>query len=109
MEFVAPPTGLEVAKVFGRENDPDFVALCGQHASLITRMVGGYCRGQGFDDGGWVREDLRQVIVLAAARLAVNPSQQEVESADGYMARGGFHGFSLPELAILHSYRRRTA
>ena len=59
--------------------------------------------------GDEVEVDLRAVIITATARLVTNPSQVARESVDGYEAVGSFNGFSLPELAVLHRYRRRTA
>lgn len=109
MEFVAPPTGADVAAFLGRSSDAGFVALCNVHVPLVCRFIEGYTRSQGFDDGGWMREDLRAVAITATARLVTNPAQVEREGADSYYAVGAFNGFSLPELAVIHNYRRRTA
>lgn len=107
-EPVALPTGLDVVNFLGRRGDPPLLALATAHVKVTTAFVRGYTRGRGFDDDE-VAEDLRAVIVAATARLVVNPAQVEREAADSYQVVGSFRGFTLPELAILHSYRRRTA
>jgi hypothetical protein len=109
MDYVAPPTGEDVAAFLGRSSDPAFVTLCGNHVSLVAKFVEGYTRGQGFDSDGWMVEDIRAAVITATARLVTNPAQVEREGADAYYAVGAFNGFSLPELAVLHHYRRRTA
>jgi len=43
------------------------------------------------------------VIITATARLVVNPAQVSRESMDGYSAVGSLNGFTLPELAVLHT------
>jgi hypothetical protein len=105
----SPPTGQDVAGFLGRGSDTAFVALCNVHVPLVTAFVRSYVRGQGFDKYDDMEEDLRAVIITATARLVVNPAQVEREGADSYYAVGSFNGFSLPELAVLHNFRRRTA
>jgi len=102
------PTGSDVAAFLGRGDDEAFEDLADQHVGLVTQFVKGYTRGQGFGVGT-VEEDVRAVIITATARLVVNPAQVTREEADGWSALGSFNGFSLPELAVLHNYRRRTA
>ncbi|HWH35488.1 MAG TPA: hypothetical protein VNT56_09260, partial [Acidimicrobiales bacterium] len=67
--------------------------------------------GQGFPDpdDGTVPDDLAAVVITATARLVTNPAQLEREHAGEYIAVGSFAGWTLPELAVLHRYRRRTA
>lgn len=109
----SPPTGADVAGFLGRGSDAAFVALCNVHVPLVTAFVRGSTRGVGFEDPSDstsdLQEDLRAVIITATARLVVNPAQVEREGADSYFAVGSFQGWSLPELAILHAYRRTTA
>jgi hypothetical protein len=109
----SPPTGADVAGFLGRGSDTAFVALCDIHAPLVAAFVRSYVRGVGFEDptdpDSDLEDDLRAVIITATARLVVNPTQVEMEAADSYSVRGGFHTWSLPELGVLHRYRRRTA
>jgi len=109
----SPPTGADVARFLGRSQDQEMVALAGEHVRLVTAFVSGYTRGIGFEDptdsSSDLEPDLRAVIVTATARLVTNPAQTDREGADGWFAVGSFNGFSLPELAVLHRYRQRTA
>lgn len=100
------------------DGSDDWAYQAAQHMRTVTEFVRGYTRGQGFTvipDGDNfsgrydVPDDLHAVILAATARLINNPAQVEREGADGWYAVGSFQGFSLPELAVLHSYRRRTA
>ena len=103
------PTGIEVARFLGRATDSEFVKLADQHVPLVSAFIRAYTRGKGFDDDTEeVEEDIRAVIITATARLVVNPAQVSRESVDGYSAVGSLNGFTLPELAVLHLYRRRT-
>lgn len=103
------PTATDVVTFLGRVGDPYFSAQAAQHVALVTAFVRGYTRGRGFEDEDEAEEDICAVIVIATARLVTNPAQVERESADRYSTVGAFNGFTLPELAILHGYRRRTA
>jgi len=80
---------------------------------LATRMVKSYTRGKGFDPGtGEPAADLGAVILLAAARLYMNPDGVRAEAVGNYSytsALAGFQGYTLAELAVLHRYRRRAA
>jgi hypothetical protein len=101
------PDGADVAAFLSR---PDLAALAEEHVPYVARMARAYCGGHGFSgDGADCEEDIAAVIVAATARLVTNPAQVESEGADGYSVRGGFHAWSLPELGVLHRYRRRTA
>ncbi len=81
------------------------------HVELVLAFVRAYTRGQGFPepDDGTLPDDLAAVVVTATARLVTNPAQLEREHAGEYVAVGSFAGWTLPELAVLHRYRRRTA
>lgn len=70
-----------------------------------------YTRGAGFDPlTGEPGDDLAAVILTAAGRLYGNPQQHSSEQLGGMAARYGvFDGWSLHELAVLNSYRRRAA
>jgi hypothetical protein len=110
-----PPTiGDRIAAFLGRSDDARIVALGNEHAPVIEQFVNAYVRGNGVTVDPETLAltfpaDLQAVIVTSTARLVVNPAQLERETYDGYSATGGFHGFNLPELAVLNRYRRRSA
>lgn len=80
-----------------------------QHLSIVTMQVRGYTRGNGFA-AGYPAPDLEAVIVSATARSAVNPTgATRLSFGELRTEPGVYNGFTLPELAILHGYRRRWA
>ena len=105
------PLAEDVAAFLGRGDDTSVVALAGAHLPIVTAFVRAYTRGQGFDPlTGEPGEDVAAVITTATARLVVNPEQaQRVQVADYAETPAVLNGFTLPELAVLHLYRRRTA
>lgn len=76
----------------------------------VATFVHGYTRGNGFDSSGRVQDaPLEAVIVSAAARLVVNPEQLWQYSVGDYSERPAvLQGWTLPEIAVLHRYRRRS-
>ncbi len=70
-----------------------------------------YTRGAGFDPiTGDPGDDLAAVILTSAGRTYVNPAHTVQETIDDYTVRhAGFTGWTLPELAVLNTYRRRAA
>lgn len=108
-EPITDETVARVAAFLNRAGDPDTIALAEVHVPIVTAFVKAYTRDRGFDIFG-PNEDLAHVIVAASARLVVNPEQaKRVQVADYSETFGGLEGFTLPELAILNRYRRRTA
>lgn len=101
------PTDVQVAAFLGRPFDPDIMALAQEHLPIVTAMVSGYTRGQGFINGV-PGDDLAAVITTATCRLLANPEQVPYD-VGGVGVRGGFVGWSLPELAVLNTHRRRAA
>lgn len=80
------------------------------HLDTVTAMVKAYVRGRGFTDTGEPADDLARIIVSSTARLVSNPTHTVTSQIDDYSVRHGvFDGWTLPELAVLHNYRRRTA
>jgi hypothetical protein len=74
-----------------------------------VQFVKACTRGRGFGDDE-VAQDLASVIITAAARLLTNPEATDRQTIGQYGATYGLgHGWSLPELAVLHRYRRRMA
>ncbi len=100
-------TPMQVAAFLGRPGDPDTIALAGEHLPIVTAMVSAYTRGQGFLDGV-PGDDLAAVVVTAVCRLLANPEQLGYD-VGGVGYRGGFVGWSLAELAVLNTHRRRAA
>lgn len=78
--------------------------------SIVGAMVRSYTRGNGFTDGE-PNEELHAVILTSAARLLTNPSQLSRSMEMGTFTtdyRGGFIGFTLPELYVLNRFRTRA-
>lgn len=107
---MSSPYPEDVADFLGRGGDPKVVSLAGTHLPIVTAFVRAYTRGNGFDPALGPNDDLAAVIVSATARLVTNPEQsQRVQVADYAESPAVLNGFTLPELAVLHRYRRRTA
>jgi len=76
---------------------------------VATDAARTYTRGQGFTDGV-PGDDVAAVILTSAGRVYVNPAHTQQEQIDDYAVRpGAFTGWTLPELAVLNTYRRRAA
>lgn len=102
-------TAADVAAFLGQGDDAEVVALAEAHLPVVTTFVKAYVRGNGFADGV-PNDDLSTVIKTATARLTVNPEQNRRISVDDYAQTfTTLDGFTLPELAVLHLYRRRSA
>lgn len=102
------PTAIEVATFLGRSGDTTVVAAAEAHLPIVAAMVRRYVRGRGFTNGE-PDEDLAAVIIASTARLVVNPTMTEYQASGPFQIREGtFKGWTLPELAILHSYRARA-
>lgn len=103
------PTAQNVADFLGQGEDATVVALAGEHLPIVTAMVRNYVRGNGFDNAGMPNDDMAAVIVSSCARLVVNPTLDTLTAVDDAQIRQGtFNGWTLPELAVLHSYRARA-
>lgn len=103
------PTAADVAAFLGRSGDAATVALATEHLPIVTQMVKAYTRDRGFDEAGDPGDDLAAVIVSSTARLVANPEHTMEQSTGPFSIRQGiFHGWTLPELAILHRYRKRA-
>ena len=102
-------TGEDVAAFLGRGDDAEVVSLAQAHLPVVTAFIHAYTRGHGFVDGS-PEPGIEAVLTAATARLTSNPSQsRQVQVADVMESPAILNGFTLPELAILHLYRRRTA
>lgn len=99
---------LDVAKFLGRGDDAEIIALAEEHLPIVTAFVEAYTRGRGFTYGE-PANPLRSVIITAAARLVPNPEQMKRYQTGDYSENPAIlDGFTLPELAVLHRYRKRT-
>lgn len=99
----------DVAAFLGRSTDTTVVALAGEHLPIVTAMVRAYVQGAGFT-AGIPDDDLAAVIVSSTARYVMNPAGTIAETVGPFSVRYGvFNGWTLPELAIMHQYRRRSA
>jgi hypothetical protein len=99
----------DVARFLGKDQDPTVLALAGEHLPIVTAMVRAYVHGNGFDVNS-VADDLAAVIVSSTARYVMNPAGTIAETVGPFSVRYGvFNGWTLPELAIMHQYRRRFA
>lgn len=99
-------TGQDVADFLGQGDDPELVALAGQHVTVITAMAHAYTRGNGFSDGE-PADDVAAVLVAATARLMANPEQVNAKTG-AVSVQGGFTGWSLAETFVLNRYRKRA-
>ena len=84
------------------------------HIAAVTASVFAYTRGNGFTSlNETVQEpadDLARVIISSVARLLHNPTHTITETTGPFSHRPAvFDGWTLPELAVLHRYRRRLA
>jgi hypothetical protein len=104
------PLPEDVAAFLGRSGDAATVDLAAQHLPVVTAMIRAYTRGRGFDETGNPAEDLALVIVSSCARLVVNPEHTVEQTTGPFSIRQAiFNGWTLPELAVLHQYRKRAA
>lgn len=106
MQSVLPE---DVVKFLGRAEDADFLALAQEHLPIVTMFIEAYTRGRGFGSFGEPDRLLRSVIVTATARMLSNPEQVKRYQAGDYSETPAtLDGFTLPELAVLNMYRKRT-
>lgn len=77
---------------------------------VVTSMVNAYTRGEGFTSGV-PNDELRAVVLTAAARLLAHPRQlgmAETVGPESVSYREGFTGFTVAELFTLNRYRKRA-
>lgn len=101
------PTAQDVADFLGQGDNPELVAMAGEHVLIITAFAQAYTRGNGFPSGFPV-EPIAAVITTATARLLANPEQIDTRAGD-VSVKGGFVGWSLAELFVLNTYRKKSA
>lgn len=103
------PFPTDVARFLGK-SDEATTDLAAEHLPVVTAMVRAYTRGRGFTDpNAEPGDDVAAVIVSATARAVANPEQTVSQDVGPFSIRHGmFNGWTLPELAILHRYRKRA-
>lgn len=103
------PSGYDVADMLGQGDDTALVDLAERHLPLVTAQVRAYTRGRGFIAND-PADDLALVIIAATTRSVVNPQGLRAENLGTFSVQYQVtQGWTLPELAILHGYRRRAA
>ena len=78
---------------------------------IITTMAKAYTRGRGFADDGTPVEEIRDVILTAAARLVSNSRGLQYSEAVGpesYDYRSAFTGWTVVERICLDRWRIRA-
>lgn len=101
-------TPTDVLTFLGTTGDGQDVASVQTHLDTATVMVKAYTRGGGFT-GTEPSEDVAAVIVSCASRLYRNPTlDRSMSIGPAQTSPGIFNGWTLPELAVLHTYRRRA-
>jgi len=105
---VAAYTAVDLAAHLQQDVDTATAVLC---LRVATDVVFSYTRGQGFNAvTGAPGDDLAAVVLTSAARIYVNPTHNQQETVDDYTVRfAAFTGWTLPELFVLNTYRRRAA
>lgn len=105
---MAAPIPTDVVAFLGRTGDATALALASEHLPIVTEMVKAYTRDRGFINGA-PGDDLAAVIVSSTSRLVANPEHTIEQTTGPFSIRQGiFAGWTLPELAILHRYRKRA-
>lgn len=107
---MAAPSPLTVTDFLGYES-PALIQKAEAHLPLVTEFVRAYTRDRGFDAvTGEPAPDVAAVIVSATARLVENPTHTTFTQVGPFTERPGtLEGWTLPELAVLHRHRRRSA
>ena len=107
------PTSTDVLSYLGGNDastDPDLLDLAAARLPVIRTYVQSLTRGNGFDQNGDPDASLQAVITTAAAReVNADPGVQR-EELGGFSRYFGPNvcEFSLREMLIINSYRRRA-
>lgn len=110
------PDSERLLTILGYEQTSQRLAMADEHLATVTVFVYGYTRGRGFELGGFPSDptpvpmwDLKRVILSAAARSLANPQSLKQYAAGDYSETPSvLTSWTLPEIAVLHRYRRRT-
>lgn len=105
----AHPLSARLAAYLRQPGDPGVLALADAHLPIVEAFVHGYTRGRGFGEDGRPVAPLEAVVISATARLTANPEQVAAYTVGDYSERPAvLAGWTLPELAVLHRYRKRA-
>lgn len=99
-------TGQDVADFLGQGDIPSVVDLAGEIVPVVTVLAKSYVRDNGFT-GAVPNDEIAAAIITASARLVANPEQLSTD-VGSVSTRGGWQGWNLAELAVLHRYRKRA-
>lgn len=103
------PLAARLAAYLRLPGDPGMLQLADTHLPIVEAFVHGYTRGRGFGEDGRPEAPLEAVVISATARLSANPEQVTAYTAGDYSEKSAvLAGWTLPEQAVLHRYRRRT-
>ena len=104
---MAAPTPAELGALLGRAvTSEQGVAVL----QVVTSMARAYTRDAGFTDGT-PNDEIRAVILTAAARLLSNPRgllMDETVGPESVSYRSAFTGWTVAELFTLNRYRARA-
>lgn len=112
-DWVPAPTGADVLTFAGLPaDDAELVRLADAQADALVTLVWSHTRGRGVrEDYGQTElaQPLKAVVLSAAARAVTNPTGARRIEAGSFSTLPGDVGWSLRELAVLNSFRTRTA
>lgn len=98
----------DVLAFLGQPTEGADTAALVSHINAATLMVKAYTRGGGFTNGE-PSDDVAAVIVSCASRMHGNPTNDRQQSMGPFQTSPGvFNGWTLPETAVLHQYRKRA-
>lgn len=99
----------DVLAFLGQPTEGADTAALEAHINAATVMVKAYTRSGGFDVAGDPVDDVAAVITSCAARMHANPTNDRNQGIGPFQTSPGiFNGWTLPERAVLHQYRRRA-
>lgn len=102
-----------VAGFVARPDDADTLTTARAQLPVVVEFVKAYTRGHGWGvdrDSYTPTPSLRAVLVSAAARLVVNPTQvKQYSIADYSESSPVLTAYTLAERGVLHRYRRTSA
>lgn len=108
LNFVPFPTAADVATFLGQPLDAEQQATATVHLKRASQFAKIHTRGRGFALLDCA-EPLASVIVSAAARSFLNPTNDARVAAGQWQVSPGGIDWSLSERLVLDQYRRRTA
>jgi hypothetical protein len=113
MAYVPYPTGADVAAFLGRGDDEQTVSLAGVHVGIVLDLARAYTRDKGFisaEPPYEVASEIASVVVMATARVLVNPEQVKREAFGDYQVTPGtLYGWTLVEVQTLNRFRTKNS